>query len=238
MVYMSDLPSRARAFNDGVNHWQYQQHLYNGRGDTVHWASDTRNPERWNPGAEAHVSAPRTRYIYGDSGSSVQQSDEYVTQHIGSRESDGQGALFGVTHTHPEMHWLVSHPDMRGHVPTMLGIAALETHARYGEYPRPADNLSDQSTRMVEKLASVGATKMPSHIDWNPMSSEDHSDRGPDLAFVRRDAAEGSIRMHDKGTASVGRQFIRSVLRGPKRSVPPPSVTESTKGKQQKLFGE
>lgn len=70
----------------------------------------------------------------------------------------GQQALFSAHYTPPVVHHLYGTTDRHpGSVSRALGVAALESHARWGAYPVASHSLSEHSAPLVEKVRDSGA---------------------------------------------------------------------------------
>lgn len=200
------------------------------------------------PGASVHVRSPRTEYEYDGStirdmrtrsGHSDDYSDDLSTWRRGDGP-EGQRSLFDVAHHHPYVSWMGTHPDFRGHVATLLGVAATQTKARYGEYPRSDTSLSAESQRIVERAAAAGAVKMPNFVSPNNYSSRDSQHyliptQGSQDSPADREYPATKSSTVPQGDVEVGRQFARSVLRRPKQLVE--HAQQVAGAKQQKLFG-
>lgn len=116
-------------------------------------------------------------------------------------------------HQPAEIMGAFAHPDMRAHMPTLLGIAADQHQRMTGRstLPMAARSLSADSSNMVSKLRSKGIS-VPLHPD-NPTGAQTNT--------IGKDAME-SVVMHrhdDFGTGvpasdvKSGRDLVRGMLR-------------------------
>lgn len=191
-------------------------------------------------GANVMVRGARTGYQYdGDRGRDILNSSPYPD--IGGTDLQtwqrgeghhGQRSLFDVKHEHPYVSWMGTHPDMRGHIPTLLGVAAMQTRARYGEPLRSDTSLSAESQKIVDRAASAGAVQMPAFVSRNSISSSE--DRFNNYAVNTK--AAGGGRDIPEPEVAMGRQFVRATLRAAKKPVQAP-IRTAAQAKQGKLFG-
>ena len=197
------------------------------------------HPE-FTPGAEVQVKKPRTEYNYdGDarrdynnrSGRSDHYGNDYSTWQRGEGPG-GQRSLFDVDHHHPYVSWLGTHPDFRGHIPTMLGVAALESKRRFGEPLRSDTSLSEESRKIVERAAEAGAVSMPHFVSPNTISSKEEKFSN----YMVTTKAAGGGRDVPEPEVAMGRQFVRDTLRAAKKPVQAP-IRAAAQAKQEKLFG-
>jgi hypothetical protein len=82
-------------------------------------------------------------------------------------EPGEQMGLFNHYHEAPKVFSLAATPDARHHVGALLGMAALESHARYGETPQASSDLSPNSAPVVQRLIDKGLVKAPDQSDHN-----------------------------------------------------------------------
>ena len=197
------------------------------------------HPE-FTPGAEVQVTKPRTRYEYDGApardynvrtGRSADYANDFSTARRGDGP-DGQMSMFDAVHFHPFVHWMGTHPDFRGHIPTMLGVAALETKRRFGENLRSDTSLSAESQKIVERAAQAGAVQMPQFVSPNTISSKEEKFAN----YVVATKAAGGGRDVPKPEVSMGRQFVRDTLRAAKKPIQAP-IRAAASAKQEKLFG-
>jgi len=115
-----------------------------------------------------------------------------------------------------------SHPDMRAHLPTLLGMAA-ERNMRHtgGRMPVPSDSLSAQSSPMVQKLRAKGA-----QFPANPHNPTDkvtnkitNNDRHMNFATPYDpgvDLSNDDVTIAPHEQVQSGRQLMRNMLRSSK----------------------
>lgn len=213
--------------------WRIEDPLYTEYRVT---ASESNFPDS-APGARLRVLKPRTVYV---NNTAVVDSRPYSQDVRGDRvrtqSSDGPGgqrSLFDVEHHHPYVDLMATHPDYRAHIPTMLGVAELETRARYGEGLRSSNDLSTHSSQLVHRLAQAGATKAPSDEMRNKISANNYKK----YEVSTRSSMSGRYADVPDSTTSMGRQFVRQMLRRPKQAVNRASAAASAKkGEQQEMF--
>lgn len=203
----------------------------------------------FTPGASVVVRSPRTSYEYDGSVSRDMRNrsglpDDYGDDHSTWRRGDGphgQRSLFDIKHQHPYVSWLGTHPDFRGHVATLLGVAATQTKARYGEYPRSDTSLSRESRRVVERAAAAGAVRMPDFVSPNDYSSRNSSNytvptQGSMDYPANKELPATTSRTLPRPDVELGRQFARSVLRRPRQAIEKASEISGVKKAQQQEF--
>lgn len=200
-------------------------------GTSYRVTAPTSDQRYFAPGAEVRVSHPSTWYDYKFQGSMdrIDQRGDLTRYQFGDR-SDGQRALFGVRHTHPYVSWMSTHRDYRAHIPSLLGAAAVETRARFGEPLRSDRSLSETSSPIVHRLAQAGAVQVPK------MENRNSHQVDPDAEFSTRESASAYVREVPAETVHLGKQFLRHALRQPKRNVSRGRVSSGLKDKQGKLF--
>lgn len=146
--------------------------------------------------------------------------------------SGGQGKLFDVKHRAPKLDLLFAHEDLRPHAMGLLGRAALESHARYGQYPEASDDLSQHSEKIVRRLADKGIIKYPEHLMYPPdengkidngISDDDSFYRqykeGPHFGQkAETDYGRTNMDLPD-WHQNLGSQFIRHALRRPQQGL-------------------
>jgi hypothetical protein len=132
----------------------------------------------------------------------------------------GQGELFSVEHEAPHLDVLFAHHDMRHLVPGALGKAALETHARYGEYPKASNDLSPHSEKLVRRLSEKGVIQYPENLAYpdlqNGISDEDSYYHDYQQTEPRDlDGYGGGTNTHKVPDwhQNLGSQFIRHAIR-------------------------
>lgn len=197
------------------------------------------HPE-FTPGAEVQVKKPRTEYEYDgstrrDYNVRSGRPDIYGNDYSTWQRGDGPGgqmSLFDATHHHPYVSWMGTHPDFRGHIPTMLGVAALESQRRFGEPLRSDTSLSEESRRIVERAAAAGAVTMPHFVSPNTISSKEEKFSN----YVVATKAAGGGRDVPGPEVSMGRQFVRDTLRAAKKPIQAP-IRAAASAKQEKLSG-
>ncbi len=172
-----------------------------------------------------------------------------LSDHLGGwgnpkfEEDNGQGELFKVHHTPPIVDTLFSHHDLKGEVPGLLGRAALESKAQFGEYPEASTDLSRHSKGIVDRLVSKGIIKDPfeakarreqEFLGGDPedyyqeqWSDNEISARDPYYEHYREPANNASDEVPAWHQA-LGRQFMRHVLRGdrPQQSLSAPTFSQ------------
>lgn len=212
-------------------------------GDEVGYATgydpSPAHPE-FTPGAEVIVRAPKTRYDYEGSAKrnyldKNARSDIYGDDHSTWQRGDGphgQRSLFDVEHHHPYVGWLGTHPDFRGHIGTLLGVAATDSRRRFGESLRSDTSLSQESRRIVERAAAGGAVRMPDFVSPNDISSRE--DKYSNYVVATR--AAGGGRNIPEPEIAIGRQFVRDVLRRPRQAIEKASEISGAKKAQQQEF--
>jgi len=147
-------------------------------------------------------------------------------------EKDGQGRLFAARRTAPKLEVLFAHEDLRPHAMGLLGRAAVESHARYGQYPEASSDLSQHSEKIVSRMAEKGLIKYPENLDYPPdedgkidngISDDDSFYRryreGPHYGPVVEDTQFTRTKELPGWHHALGRQFIRHALR-PERAQP------------------
>jgi hypothetical protein len=164
------------------------------------------------PGAEVRVSGASTTYDHFDQASAeqVDSHGDLARYQLGDGP-DNQGALFGVMHRNPHVSWMSSHRDYRAHIPTLLGIAAVETKARYGESLRSDTSLSETSSPIVHRLAQAGAVEAPA------MEFRNNEYHDPEK-WVRTRVGQNP-REIPESTVNTSKQFLRQALRRPRQAV-------------------
>ena len=213
--------------------WKIEDPLYTEYRVT---AAESHFPDS-APGARVRALKPRTEYI---NNTAVVDSRPYSQDLHGDRvrtqTSDGPGgqrSLFDIEHHHPYVDLMATHPDYRAHVPTMLGVAEIETRARYGEGLRSSNDLSVHSSQLVHRLAQAGATKPPSDEMRNKITASNYKK----YEVSTRRSMPGRYEDVPDSTTSMGRQFVRNMLRQPKQAVRRASAAASAKkGEQQEMF--
>lgn len=213
--------------------WRIQDPLYTEYRVT---AAESHFPDS-APGARLRVLKPRTEYVHN---TAVVDSRPYSQDVHGDRvrtqASDGPGgqrSLFDVEHHHPYVDLMATHPDYRAHIPTMLGVAEIETRARYGEGLRSSNDLSVHSSQLVHRLAQAGATKAPSDEMRNKITANNYKK----YEVSTRRSMPGRYEDVPDSTTSMGRQFVRNMLRQPKKAVNKAAAGVSAKkGVQQEMF--
>ena len=217
-----------------------------GSNFTSYHVTDSRNSDPTAPGLSLEVEHPKTEYALNfreEDSAGVTFSGDHNTSSERWQTGDGHGrqrSLFNVWHTKPRVSALASHPDFRGHVGTMLGVAAVETKNRFRESPVASNDLSEQSSRIVHRLAESGAIEAPGNEQRNSLSSGDFSNyaihnRGYSLYGLGGEIKESGI---PRSTVAMGRHTMREILRGPKRQISQTvsGVSEKAKGKQERMF--
>lgn len=227
---------------------------------TDDWYENTRyqiteTPERLDqteaPGVRVVVEHPSTHYGYESQppGNPPNHHWEEVNERLRSKDisdnlyreqagegPDGQQALFNISHKHPYVGFMATHPAYRHHVASLLGVAALETRARYGEDLRSDNSLSESSSKMVHRLAEAGIVSPPSNEQRNNLTRRHFADYwiGTPLADIQE---KRRVEFLPSNTMRVGRQFAREVLRRTRQSVDRARpVIEAVKGEQGKMF--
>lgn len=125
-------------------------------------------------GAAVAISPPHNQYLYNRDLIDDRHPDraDIVTYHP-HNEPGPQTAMFGVLHEPPKVDLLMSSFDRpKGSVSRVLGVGALESHARWGEYPVPSGDLSKHSAPMVQRLVDKGVVEKPEQdyredFDWD-----------------------------------------------------------------------
>lgn len=135
-------------------------------------------------------------------------------------DDDGQGRLFGSLPAEP---WTVKELYVRpGHehvVPTLLGLAALHSLRTSGAAPKPSNNLSVHSERMVRHLADRGLVQMPDRIARNRIDKPDADQQVDDNYFTTDDTTwpQRTIPQEEVDQAS---RAVRAALRPARRPAP------------------
>lgn len=188
------------------------------------------------PGAEVVVSRPKTAYFPTSGEDFTMDSTDSRGDLIRYQTGDGpggQGALFDVRHTHPFVSGMNASPQFGAHIPTLLGIAARDTRARFGEDLRSDVSLSESSSPIVHRLAEAGAVQAPQKEERNSIA------RDPDfLAPTRRSHVIRKMPVEEvpRSEVSAARHFVRETLRRPKQAVERTSAVAQEK--QRKFFGD
>ena len=214
-----------------VTNSQYRYTQYN--------ASDSNDTRPYTEAATVTVEHPVTNYdltpeldAYQRTYSRDMNLDRHRTQ---TGEGDhGQGALFDVYHRKPYVSYLASHPEYRGHVGTLLGVAALETKQRFGELPVPDSDLSVHSSRIVHRLAQSGAVEAPRNETRNDFTADNFTD----FQVPNRNFAPGQVSDIPRSTINMGRHLLREALRRPKQAVKQSIIEAGAKKgfKQERMF--
>lgn len=234
-------PQVGQQFRDYETPWKRE-----GSNFTSYHVTDSRNSDPAVPGMSLEVEHPQTRYDLNfreEDSAGVTFSLDGDSSSERWQTGDGPGrqrSLFDVWHTKPQVSFLASHPDFRGHVGTMIGVAATEARHRFRENPVASNDLSEQSSRLVHRLAESGAIEVPGNEKRNDISSGDFShyrihNRGHSLYGLSGEIKEVDI---PRSTVAMGRHTMREMLRGPKRQISQAvsGVSEKAKGKQERMF--
>lgn len=129
----------------------------------------------------------------------------------------GQLGLFGVVHSPPVVTGLYATEGGRHLVGTALGLAASQTHHRYGEYPVPDTDLSEYSSRILSRFQTHGVSKGASTKVRNV---SDFGDAEETIENARRNISalrwEGdkSVKEFTPEEITRGGAFTRNLLRG------------------------
>lgn len=184
------------------------------------------------PGASVTVARPMTRYssASGDEGRDIH--GDLIRYQTGDGPA-GQEALFDVRHHHPYVSSMHASPQFGAHIPTLLGIAARDTRARFGEDLRSDVSLSETSSPIVHRLAEAGAVQAPQGETRNSVSRDPNF-----LAPTRRSHVIRKMPVEEvpRSEVSAARHFVRETLRRPKQFVEQTSAVAQEK--QRKFFGD
>lgn len=122
-------------------------------------------------GAMVHLDQPRTEYYYPRISPGYQENWDTRTEshrygpedvHDGiGRVRGRQQTLFGYHHVRPTVDFMLANRGYQHYAASLLGVAALESRARYGEDPVASSDLSPHSSRLVGRLARAGAVQYP-----------------------------------------------------------------------------
>lgn len=190
------------------------------------------------PTVQVGTSTPTDNYVYNSAVySGPQDWHSRMPEHFGQGNhavspsqplEKGQQALFTVHHEPPKVDLLFAHEDLRHMVPGALGRVAMETHAKYGEYPAASGDLSPHSGRLVQNLSDKGIIKFPEHLDYpdfdNGVSDKDSYYRKfSEVPPEHSDAAP--LKELPDWHQHLGSQFIRHVIR-PQREKPQKAVEQ------------
>jgi hypothetical protein len=153
-----------------------------------------------------------------------------------AEERATQPKMFGMGHAPPVLDILAASEQAPRHAAhAALGLAAMESHARYGQYPEASSDLSLHSAPIVRRLADAGVIKAPEQFEdaSDLKSAEKHPGKpyatnslekswGNQITHeVQQHAAYagGPESMRPQSYANLGRQFMSNALR-PKRDKP------------------
>jgi hypothetical protein len=151
---------------------------------------------------------PNHHYSYSKSG---------APHHYGALGSDAPNELF--EHTPAQIMDLNSHPDMKIHVGTLLGLAINEHRKRENNpdsIPTPSADLSTYSSNMIKKARAKG-TAIPVNHD------NEHSDAVNGLfshntTMSKREMQHKGIETLDDSERQAGKSTFREIIRKRKPS--------------------
>jgi hypothetical protein len=158
------------------------------------------------PGVQVDLKHPKDRYFY---------NDDLVDPDSDLDTAVNTDALFEVDHTPPKIDLAVSSKGYHGHVPTVLGRAALHSLHRFGEMPVASSDLSVQSERLVRTAASKGLVQVPEDISRNTV---DLRREDQDISVPPRN--DRHARDAPQSDVASSQQFIRHALRKPQPEAP------------------
>lgn len=120
-------------------------------------------------GVYAEVKGPTDEYGYPRHlvNTKVPSKDRPTDWQTSDRSGVGAEAfrnqrLFDVRHEPPVVTTLMgTNPRPKGAVSQVLGVAAIESKARWGQYPTPSPDLSQHSAPIVQRLVDKGVVDNP-----------------------------------------------------------------------------
>lgn len=200
-------------------------------GDEERWISLSR------PSGTTAVAKLTGGYIYPS-------KSGRLTRYEAFPDGQAQGELFNLKQ--PRIQgWYKSADTSAVDAMNVLGVAAEESKRRYGAYPQPDETLSEDSARVVSKLAGktvypnydVGADRKDRQ-DFGNFLANTITDKLERAELVNREnrlgAGEVPVKRHTADDLDAGRSLVRAMLamrRGGKPATAPRSPT-AVRGKQ------
>jgi hypothetical protein len=154
----------------------------------------------------------------------------FVPENHHPGEKNHQLPLFNTQWTPPKIDSMAATADSGHRIPALLGAAALESKARYGQLPVASDSLSKHSAPIVQHLVDKGIIESPHAVegDEGMFADTSHVDVTNDLdrhwgnrAVYRATQGQifqplegNSVRSSPYPYGNVGSQFLRHTLRG------------------------
>lgn len=233
---LTEMGGSEEAPNSGNQTWRGDEtidtyHHVIGSEDAYKYGGDYEEPEVVKrPVANATLKVTHR----GASGSTQYrpQGDDYPAKNFDYRarqlaefegEIPGQGKLFIHESSHPTstVEYMMSTKGGRVANMTQLGIAARDTMQRHGRELRPSDDLSQHSSRLVEKLESRGIVKNRKQLS-NTLNFESKPfGVSPDWGYGangRTNAlSQGQFELVPDADVQAGRQHVRDVFGGSKK---------------------
>lgn len=226
-------------------------HVLSHDSDGRHWgisALRSRYKDSELSGAAASVDPPKNDYVLNSDFASPIPENRFGWDGRGSVPDDnGQRALFSAHHTPPELVTLASAGRSPRDVGAVIGAAALESKARYGEFPKPSGDLSRFSAPLVEHLANKGLIEAPKQdhgtsrgkpgskvkvtndLDrfWGDMNVRSLHHQVMNATWPGTSARSYDPKIVRSDSANVGQQFMENALRPRKEKPVDPGVQEA-----------